>query len=165
MTQKTFNYGTLSLPVVEKDGDFFADFGEKGLKPLKRDGSGKLVKAFPGREPGSSNGTTSSNAGNVAPDSGLWAKVRAKVAKNLQIEPANVGVTVTNRTVTVNANDVLINPRTKATVVYALCTWSADKDNWFAGNAGTMSPANSVQDTETLAAIHGTALLLNEWHK
>ena len=164
MTQKTFEYGTLSLPVVEKDGDFFADFGDKGLKPLKLE-NGELVKAFPGRIPGSSNGTTSSNAGNVAPDSGLWAKLRAKVAKNLQIEPANVGITVTNKTVTVNANDVLINPRTKANIVYALCTWSANLADWLAGNADTMSPANSVQDAETLAAIHGTAQLLNDWHK
>lgn len=166
MTQQTFGYGTLSLPVVKKDGQFYADFGDKGLKPLRLE-NGELVKAFPGRIPGSSNGTTSSNSnsGNVAPDSGLWAKVRAKVAKNLQIEPANVGITVTNKTVTVNANDVLINPRTKANIVYALCTWSANLADWLAGNAGTMSPANSVQDAETLAAIGGTATMLNGWHK
>lgn len=167
MTTQTFVYGEKSYPVVEKDGQFYADFGEKGLKPLKQNENRELVKAFPGRAPGSSNGTTSSNSnsGNVAPDSGLWAKLRAKVAKNLSVEPENVGITVTNKTVTVNANDVLINPRTKANVAYALCTWSADKDNWLAGNAGTMSPANSVQDAETLAAIHGTAQLLNNWHK
>lgn len=172
MANELFFYGNVTYPVIEKDDKFYADFGEKGLKLLKRNESGKLVKGFPGREPGTPNSATSNangshngNSGNVAPDSGLWAKVRAKVAKNLQIEPANVGITVTNKTVTVNADDVLINPRTKTNVVYALCTWSANLADWLAGNAGTMSPANSVQDAETLAAIHGTAQLLNDWHK
>lgn len=167
MTNQTFVYGEKSYPVVEKGGQFYADFGDKGLKPLKQNENRELVKAFPGRIPGSSNGTTSSNSnsGNVAPDSGLWAKLRAKVAKNLSVEPENVGITVTGKTVTVNANDVLINPRTRTNVVYALCTWSVNLQEWLSGNAGIMSPANSVQDTETLAAIHGTAQLLNDWHK
>lgn len=167
MTTQTFVYGEKSYPAVEKDGQFYADFGEKGLKLLKRNKSGELVKGFPGREPGSSNGTTSSNSnsGNVAPDSGLWAKLRAKVAKNLSVDAENVGIIVTGKTVTVNADEVHLVPRTNKTVLSSLCTWSADKDNWLAGNAGTMSPATSVQDSETLAAIHGTAQLLNDWHK
>lgn len=172
MTNEMFLYGEKSYPVVKQDGKEFADFGEKGLKLLKRNESGQLVKGFPGRDPGSANGngSTPSNAGNVAPDSGIWAKVRVIASKRLNVSPDNVGIIVTNKTVTVNVNDELLNPRTKKNVIYALCTWSANLQEWLSGKSGVMSPATSVQDFDTLADIHGVATMLddctliNEWY-
>ena len=183
MTNELFLYGEKSYPVIKRDGKEFADFGEKGLKLLKRNESGELVKGFPGREPGSSNGTMSNGAtshangshnggskATIAPDSGLWAKVRAIASKRLNVSPDNVGIIVTNKTVTVNVNDELLNPRTKKSVIYALCTWSVNLQEWLSGKSGVMSPATSVQDFDTLADIHGVATMLddctliNEWY-
>lgn len=164
----TFEYDGRTFRIEEINGEHFVKIGDT-LRKVKLQADGTFKKGWSGRNPGTSNSTESSVKGNskatIAPDSGLWAKLRAKVAKNLSVELENVGIIVTGKTVTVNANDVLINPRTKTNVVYALCTWSANLADWLAGNAGTMSPANSVQDSETLAAIHGTAQLLNDWHK
>jgi hypothetical protein len=166
MTSETFLYGGRAYPVVTQDGKEYADFGEKGLKLLKRNESGELVKGFPGREPGSANGTsnaTNKATGSIAPNSGLWAKMRKTVAKALQIEPENVGIIVTNKTVTVNADEVGTT-KSGRTIVSALCTWSCDKDNWFAGLPGIMSIAAGVQDEHTKASIVGLGETLDNWH-
>lgn len=173
MTNQTFVYGEKSYPVVEKDGQFYADFGEKGLKPLKRDESGKLVKAFPGREPGSSNCATSNaeglketRKGQVA-TSGLWAKLAAAAVRQFGVTPDTVTVYVSKRAVTLNVSAKIIVNSGIFTHEYnaPICTWSANLTEWLEGNPGVMSPATSVQSVDGLAAIAGFATTLNEWHK
>lgn len=162
----TFEYDGRTFRIEEINGEHFVKIGDT-LRKVKLQADGTFKKGWSGRNPGSSNGTTSSNSnsGNIAPDSGLWAKLRVKVAKNLSVDAENVGIIVTGKTVTVNADEVHLVPRTNKTVLSSLCTWSANLADWLAGNAGTMSPANSVQDSDTLAAIGGTATMLNDWHK
>lgn len=171
MTNLTFVYGGKTLPVIEKDGNYFADFNGK-IKPLKMVDS-KLTKAFAGREPGSTNGATSNAEGlketrkGQAATSGLWAKLAAAAVRQFGVTPDTVTVYVSKRTVTLNVSAKISVNSGIFTHEYnaPICTWSANLTEWLAGNPGVMSPATSVQSVDGLAAIAGFATTLNEWHK
>lgn len=167
MTSETFLYGGKTYPVVTQDGKEYADFGEKGLKLLKRNENDELVKGFPGREPGSTNGATSaatSKTGNIAP-TGLWAKVLATATKQFSSPTftPQIAIRVTNKTLTV---DVGVNAENPFGEFYQpICTWSCNLPEWLAGNPGTMSASPTVQSMDGLAKIAGFGEMLDNWHK
>lgn len=168
----TFEYDGRTFRVEEINGEHFVKIGDT-LRKVKLQADGTFKKGWSGRNPGTSNSTTSNAEGlketrkGQAATSGLWAKLAAAAVRQFGVTPDTVTVYVSKRTVTLNVSAKISVNSGIFTHEYnaPICTWSANLTEWLEGNPGVMSPATSVQSVDGLAAIAGFATTLNEWHK